>query len=547
MQCNKTLSGVTLFYQKVMYSFEGDFRRKPQQNLAGASAQRKTDRDALILQSQQQRQKREEHRRRLNSTIKIQAYVRSYLTRKHSKQYEREKFDYIFPKTNPDNQVLVSSLVSKILFFYDEQKDYNRLISISQLLLKQWQKVFQSGGSSIQIRRLLVLHLRLLREESEVSLAVPLRMLEVFTSLQSAESSMSYEEAVNVIGGSFFYLIKRGYFKDLCNLMCQRTPPLYGHSPNPPTPLCGALLDLIQRPINLTTQINTIEYEDTVMTEFTSAFLCNPYPEPVEMYMLPALAMDPNRRFPFISFVRSMQDESKFTSGKLVNDSWLLHSVLSLEPPGFADYLRGADHARLANNPTVIEYLKVLARLTENVCNKQITYEYEDSLYSQETAADKDEDSDSEVEPNPTSVREQSLLTRCIEMINEPERCVMVACSQINENDLCEDFLEGISKICHNLLLSHKMALHKYRLLYTLAFKPPFVRGVWRWLSGMSQASSFGGPGTPLLAVLSRGVGAPGVGRLLAPLAVFCALFTLLIGTLHDAEFFRDGDDKPTV
>lgn len=42
-----------------MYSFEGDFRRKPQQNLAGASAQRKTDRDALILQTQQQRQKRE--------------------------------------------------------------------------------------------------------------------------------------------------------------------------------------------------------------------------------------------------------------------------------------------------------------------------------------------------------------------------------------------------------------------------------------------------------------------------------------------------------
>lgn len=42
-----------------MYSFEGDFRRKPQQNLAGASAQRKTDRDALLLQTQQQRQKRE--------------------------------------------------------------------------------------------------------------------------------------------------------------------------------------------------------------------------------------------------------------------------------------------------------------------------------------------------------------------------------------------------------------------------------------------------------------------------------------------------------
>lgn len=42
-----------------MYSFEGDFRRKPQQNLGGASSQRKTDRDALLLQLQQQRQKRE--------------------------------------------------------------------------------------------------------------------------------------------------------------------------------------------------------------------------------------------------------------------------------------------------------------------------------------------------------------------------------------------------------------------------------------------------------------------------------------------------------
>lgn len=50
---------LTLFVFAVMYSFEGDFRRKPQQNLAGASAQRKTDRDSLIQQSQQQRQKRE--------------------------------------------------------------------------------------------------------------------------------------------------------------------------------------------------------------------------------------------------------------------------------------------------------------------------------------------------------------------------------------------------------------------------------------------------------------------------------------------------------
>ena len=66
----------------------------------------------------------------------------------------------------------------------------------------------------------------------------------------------------------------------------------------------------------------------------------------------------------------------------------------------------------------------------------------------------------------------------------------------------------------------------------------------------MSHQSSFGGSSTLLLAALSRGMGTEtsviGVHRLLAPLAVFCALFSLLIGTLHDTEFFRDtdGDEK---
>lgn len=111
----------------------------------------------------------------------------------------------------------------------------------------------------------------------------------------------------------------------------------------------------------------------------------------------------------------------------------------------------------------MLEYLKVIAKLTVNVCNKKITYEYEDSLYSQETAADKDDESDDEVEPNPTSVREQMLLTKCIELLNEPERIVMTTCTMITENILSEEFLDCVSEICHNLLLSHRMALHKYR------------------------------------------------------------------------------------
>ncbi|XP_048488913.1 ubiquitin-protein ligase E3C [Plutella xylostella] len=539
-----------------MYSFEGDFRRKPQQNLAGASAQRSTDRNALILQTQQQRQKREEHRRRLNSTIKIQAYVRSYMTRKYYKQIEREKFDSEFPQEDTDDDVFVSNLVARILYFYDDGQDVPRLISISQLLLKRWKRVFHSGGSAVQIRRLLALHLRLLRETSDLPLAVPLRMFEVFTSTVSLETALSPEDASTTIGHTLHYLVKRGYFSDLRNLMCRRTPPLLGPSANPPTPLCAALLELIMRPVHLVGKVPIPGYDDTVMTEFTASFLCTAYPEPVEMFVIPSIVQDANHRFPFLALVQCLQDDTKFAQRRLINDSWLLHSVLTLEPQQFVNEIRSLNSTKLPNNPYVLDYLKVVVKLTVNVCNKQINYEFEDSLYTQDTSADKDDDdSDTDSEPDLISLKEQMLLTRSIEMLNEPERCIMSACSQITDTDLSDEFLDSMSEICHNLLLSHRFALHKYRLLYTLAFKPVFLRGLWRFLSNMSHESSFGGTATPLLSALSRGMGSDysviGVHRLLAPLAVFCALFSLLIGTLHDTEFVRDtdfeGDEKMSV
>lgn len=72
----------------------------------------------------------QEQRRRLNSTIKIQAYVRSYLTRSHFKQYQRELYDSLFPSNDVHDHVVLSSLIAKLLFFYDGNKDFNRLVNI---------------------------------------------------------------------------------------------------------------------------------------------------------------------------------------------------------------------------------------------------------------------------------------------------------------------------------------------------------------------------------------------------------------------------------
>jgi len=62
-----------------MYSFEGDYRRKPQQNLSGAS--RRDERAVLLQHAQLERLKREQQRKKHDAALKIQAHIRSFVTR----------------------------------------------------------------------------------------------------------------------------------------------------------------------------------------------------------------------------------------------------------------------------------------------------------------------------------------------------------------------------------------------------------------------------------------------------------------------------------
>lgn len=118
-----------MYFQVTMYSFEGEYRRKPEQCLSGASVI--TERNELLQHARQQRLKREEHRKRTRSTILIQAFVRSYLTRKKIKEIERNKFDTFVQdlKNQTLTENILNQLVKKLLFFYSEEEDGNRLVS----------------------------------------------------------------------------------------------------------------------------------------------------------------------------------------------------------------------------------------------------------------------------------------------------------------------------------------------------------------------------------------------------------------------------------
>lgn len=109
-----------------MFSFEGDYRRKPQQNLAGAS--KRNEKSVLLQHAHLERMKREDIRRRNNAALKIQAYTRSFLIRQSIKRKSRQEFD------NARSQQTVKFItanglvpyIKNFLFFYQPTVDLQR-------------------------------------------------------------------------------------------------------------------------------------------------------------------------------------------------------------------------------------------------------------------------------------------------------------------------------------------------------------------------------------------------------------------------------------
>lgn len=134
-----------------MYSFEGEFRRKPEQNYAGASVHEPVSN--LIQRARHEREKREvytvnkyfnmsiklytlffkEAKREQRRVIRVQSCVRSFLTRKQIKQHYRTLFDNNVSdlKNKPPTEQILFSLVKHLVFFHDRKIDSQRLVSVT--------------------------------------------------------------------------------------------------------------------------------------------------------------------------------------------------------------------------------------------------------------------------------------------------------------------------------------------------------------------------------------------------------------------------------
>lgn len=114
-----------------MFSFEGNYKRTPKQNLGGVS--HTNDRETLIRRAQFERLKRAEIRKQHTGAITIQSSIRSFLERVRCKKEVRTAFDQYLKTVGLTNPEQLEYLLRCILFFYDKkyEKDGERLVITS--------------------------------------------------------------------------------------------------------------------------------------------------------------------------------------------------------------------------------------------------------------------------------------------------------------------------------------------------------------------------------------------------------------------------------
>lgn len=291
-----------------MYSFEGDFRRKPVQSLRGASKKEQTD--SLLTRAKAERERREEIRQRHSSSLKIQSAYRGHVVRKRQREILRDEYDKLMSRGIADPASIFNA-IRRLCYFYrtDSGKDQDRLIQLCQTVIKQKDmiksSVTQSGKSGVfLLQHLLLLCLKNLQNASDTrSWGPPMRMLEIFTSVDT------FKDKKKLLGNIWIFLIKKEYFGSMRHLLEAKVPQSLDKSPTPPTPQAESIFNMIISPIQFAVMSKDKEFSDLVLKSACFYLFCPAYSEQVEQFLIPAMVYS-KFPFPFVELIQSLLQQT---------------------------------------------------------------------------------------------------------------------------------------------------------------------------------------------------------------------------------------------
>lgn len=406
-------------------------------------------------------------------------------------------------------------LASHLLFFYDLKQDGSRLVWLCQMIVKE-RKDISTNIWLFKLARLTNLAVKFMAVNNQENVAPLLRFIEIFTSTQS------YNES-KLLLQLFDYAVRQDFFAHLRRICDAKIPPMMAETTKAPTPIAETLFNLIMQPLKLIRDDNE-EFGKKVLLNLTKNFLTCQFSEQVDFFIVPSLAIE--KSFPYGLWSKILYQCSSSETQPEIQTPWLLYSFLKI----------GKIHLGNSENFDVQNYLNVLSDLTGTIMSKQ----HISGLSSTDNSDSDMEDEAGEGDNMETADLESHNIQKSIAMLNDEEVVAsLVSATEKSQNEPLA--LTALCKLCHNLLLSDPSALHHFRLLYTLAFRPVLLHRLWNLILDTKRPSLVGSS-IPLLTVIARGIRLSVSERdaIVPLLAVFAAVFCYLLVTIHDTEFYGD-------
>ncbi|KAG0696844.1 Ubiquitin-protein ligase E3C [Chionoecetes opilio] len=231
-----------------MWSFEGDYRRKPQQRLGGASKTRNIERSDLLSQLKADRDERESQRRREAAALTLQAWARGVLSLRRTKLNLRHQFDshLALVRAQGISEASVIRLIALLIRIFHPREDSDRLLATCQLVLREQKQLVHWVCDScdrwmyllprLANMALLVITHPVQGGSTAVSHAAPLRLLEIVLAPDSWSTKLPPSHQHLFLAAVYSHLINKGYYHQIVQLLITRVPEVYEASEDPPPP-----------------------------------------------------------------------------------------------------------------------------------------------------------------------------------------------------------------------------------------------------------------------------------------------------------------------
>lgn len=577
------------------YLFEGEFRRKPAQNMSGAS--KILPREQLLQAAAEERLTREGYRQKEKAAVKIQSLWRSYQCMKTQAVQMRLKFDSIFAITRNSNLFTedtnqFDSSISEFLIFYQRKYDENRLLNLIDIIMAN-----KSGFTSHlncnlnnlldkqrgteahhlgKLVRLLKYYIQFLHTRIDQVSSKSIQFVEFMTQKDTYQVDSFLDRVWTcLIHENFFGFVRKVF--DRC----------YRHATtnteNEEIQLVRLMELLILRSLEMSKESNSTKLCDMIV----GSLFCDLLKEPMnnvsrDQHYSSIIRLAQSNQMLDVSVIKRAFYHDPFTLKvyrhgkkhlisvdklKNVNESksnalvdileivWIIHSIVQVV--SFKCDNQTNDRDQLISYLTLIETMLLPAEIVTNVSLIQAINQDDDD----ENVDDMDDSDKDKLEEDlvPYGLRRVNnkyasinmAISRIIEAFNNskhiallmktmPCRNEAVKQDNIFDSSSCyQDTQTVIVRLC-NLMLDHEpLAIFHCPLLHSLAFNRNFLHSLWTKVTSIESQNLFGCK-SKVYKLLSSGQNLNNTtwNVFLPHLHLFCSLYSYLMPTIDDDEFY---------